>query len=357
MKTGLVLSGGGAKGAYQVGVLKALDEMGIAIDMVSGASIGALNGAVLVSSPSMKEGIARMEKIWLTLAKFPPLAPNVPAYLYFLAASGLRLNIGGVLGVASHLKKFIRYKPPSYISSFINSLLPFLSVEKSLLSRSPLTDLINEYLNPEMMQKGLPFYISVFKSSGNLEDIASFMMAEFGIKDSPPSEFIQIQSLPPEEQKEALLASAAIPILYAPPQINHSVYHDGGMGGWQKMQGNTPITPLLEAGATTIIVTHLSDGSLWSRHDFPNANIIEIRPQSKIQRSGEIRDILGFNQDNIPTWIEQGYTDTLHCVGRIMEATKTRSGLVASEQALKNSQNSFEQLDNHLLASLKRLTL
>ena len=51
-KLGLVLSGGGAKGAYHVGVIKALYELGIQIDMLSGASIGALNGAVLLSADS-----------------------------------------------------------------------------------------------------------------------------------------------------------------------------------------------------------------------------------------------------------------------------------------------------------------
>ena len=45
---GLVLCGGGAKGAYQVGVFKVLEELEIAneIKMISGSSIGALNGAL-----------------------------------------------------------------------------------------------------------------------------------------------------------------------------------------------------------------------------------------------------------------------------------------------------------------------
>ncbi|EES9220673.1 patatin-like phospholipase family protein, partial [Escherichia coli] len=47
MKTGLVLSGGGAVGAYQAGVVKALAECGTQISMVSGASIGAFNGAII----------------------------------------------------------------------------------------------------------------------------------------------------------------------------------------------------------------------------------------------------------------------------------------------------------------------
>jgi NTE family protein len=46
MKTGIVLSGGGARGVAHVGVLKALDELGIVIDCISGTSAGALAGAL-----------------------------------------------------------------------------------------------------------------------------------------------------------------------------------------------------------------------------------------------------------------------------------------------------------------------
>ena len=45
-KTGLVFSGGGGKGAYQIGVWKALREYGIEADCVAGTSVGALNGAL-----------------------------------------------------------------------------------------------------------------------------------------------------------------------------------------------------------------------------------------------------------------------------------------------------------------------
>ena len=44
---GLVLEGGGAKGAYQIGAWKALKEAGIKINAVAGTSVGALNGALI----------------------------------------------------------------------------------------------------------------------------------------------------------------------------------------------------------------------------------------------------------------------------------------------------------------------
>ena len=45
-KLGLVLAGGGAKGSYQVGAYKALLELGLRPDIITGASVGSLNGAM-----------------------------------------------------------------------------------------------------------------------------------------------------------------------------------------------------------------------------------------------------------------------------------------------------------------------
>lgn len=46
MKIGLVLSGGGARGAYQIGVWKALEKLNIKCDIVTGTSIGTVNAAL-----------------------------------------------------------------------------------------------------------------------------------------------------------------------------------------------------------------------------------------------------------------------------------------------------------------------
>ena len=59
MKQALVLSGGGARGAYQIGVWKALEELNIKCNIVTGASIGSINGA-LYTQGALKEA----EKLW-----------------------------------------------------------------------------------------------------------------------------------------------------------------------------------------------------------------------------------------------------------------------------------------------------
>ena len=48
MKRALVLSGGGGRGSYQIGVWKALRDLGIKFDIITGTSVGALNGALMV---------------------------------------------------------------------------------------------------------------------------------------------------------------------------------------------------------------------------------------------------------------------------------------------------------------------
>ena len=59
----LVLQGGGALGAYQVGVYEALHEAGIEPDWVIGTSIGAINGAIIAGNPPERR-MQRLEEFW-----------------------------------------------------------------------------------------------------------------------------------------------------------------------------------------------------------------------------------------------------------------------------------------------------
>ena len=60
MKKGLVLEGGGTKGAYQIGAYKALRDLGIKFTGIAGTSIGALNGALIIQDDDKV-----MEDIWI----------------------------------------------------------------------------------------------------------------------------------------------------------------------------------------------------------------------------------------------------------------------------------------------------
>ena len=66
----LVLQGGGALGAYQVGVYEALHEAGIEPDWVIGTSIGAINGAIIAGNPP-EHRMARLNAFWELVRREP----------------------------------------------------------------------------------------------------------------------------------------------------------------------------------------------------------------------------------------------------------------------------------------------
>lgn len=171
--------------------------------------------------------------------------------------------------------------------------------------------------------------------------------------------FIMCKTSPPEQQKEALLASAALPLLFKPREVNSTNYSDGGMGGWASLQGNTPVTPLVKAGCNMVIVTHLSDGSLWDRQAFPDTTMLEIRPQRSLRRNdgalGGAKDLLGFTAMHIDSWIEQGYHDTISALDRIRKPLQARRTLQESSTALESSLAGNTTADSILKNAMSRL--
>lgn len=70
-RTVLVLQGGGALGAYQVGVFEALTEAGHAPDWFAGTSIGAVNAAIMAGNPP-RERVARLDRFWRAVTRHDP---------------------------------------------------------------------------------------------------------------------------------------------------------------------------------------------------------------------------------------------------------------------------------------------
>ena len=64
--TAFVLGGGGAWGAYEVGMLRALLEAGIKPDIILGTSVGAINGSAFAADPGL-DCVDRLEKVWTEL--------------------------------------------------------------------------------------------------------------------------------------------------------------------------------------------------------------------------------------------------------------------------------------------------
>lgn len=351
---GLVLSGGGAKGAYHAGVIKALNALDIKIDMLAGASIGALNGALIAAADDQQQAADHIDTLWRELAQRSPVKIGssklaIPDYLSLLAAFGLQTS--ALTALAAELRQRLKMLPPALIH-LIEQFLPWVDAlgkaqgeEGGMLCDQRIKQLVDQYLGQDGLPARLPLYVSVYPTESVGQDLMRILAASFGIGDTANSTFIKAQSLPPSQQKKLLLASAALPILYAARDVNGTMYSDGGQGGWREVQGNTPIQPLLDAGCTHVIVTHLTDGSMWDRAQFPHANIIEIRPKTTpIKRKSALSDLLGFDNERIPSWIEQGYADTLACIAPIKQTLDAFHGLAQAERGMELALSQTGQL-------------
>lgn len=159
MKTGLVLSGGGAVGAYQAGVVKALAECGAQISMVSGVSIGALNGAIIAASPDLSEAAARLEALWKYLGENQVLSVNRSVYFSLLKKLFQAMNLCQIPGRAGVLLTTL-LRHISTINGFENPMA------QPLLSDGPLTGLMDHYLDTDALSDGLPLYVSLYPTEG-----------------------------------------------------------------------------------------------------------------------------------------------------------------------------------------------
>ncbi len=166
MKTGLVLSGGGAVGAYQAGVVKALAECGTQISMVSGASIGAFNGAIIAASPDLSEAAVRLEALWDHLGNNQVLSVNRLVYFSLLKKLFQAMNLCQIPGRAGALLTTL-LRHISILNGFDNLMA------QPLLSDEPLTALLDHYLDTDALADGLPLYVSLYPTEGGMQDIIS----------------------------------------------------------------------------------------------------------------------------------------------------------------------------------------
>lgn len=173
MKVGLPLSGGGAIGAYEAGVVKALAESGTDVDMVSGASIGALNGAIIASSSGLSQAAERMVEIWNHLGNGTVLSVNKSAYVSLLLQFGIGMGLSPMLS-----------KTGSMLSTILNRAALFTGTKgfenQPLLSDQPLIALMDRYLDMNALASGLPLFVSLYPTEGGLQDIVNCIAAELG---------------------------------------------------------------------------------------------------------------------------------------------------------------------------------
>lgn len=287
-KLGLALSGGGACGAYEVGVVKALAKLGLEPRVIAGSSIGALNGAVIASF-RLKKAAGQLEKIWGDLRPEKVLQPRYRLKKRTSSPGSHRLR----------RKNAGRYSAGT----------PGKSKEFTFFDDGPLDSILSTALNLKRLYKGKCFYVSVFPASPGLTGALSDLF--HSLISSRKSEFYHVQSLPPEKVLTLLKASAAIPLAFPPQEINGRVYRDGCLGGRHSSQGSVPVQPLADAGCTHIIAVVLEHTARLRHNDWPGIKLVEIRPSKPILRPGSIRSVFDFSPARIRNLIAMGEKDVL----------------------------------------------
>lgn len=268
MKIGLVLAGGGGKGAYELGVWKALDELKLTkyITVFSGTSIGAFN-SVLFAMNDMKKADELWEEV--TMDKLVPISKSE------LIKRGIGLYIGGKnLQLA---KKFLNYK-----------------LEHGAIANYGAIEVVEKYLD-----------FNKIKENNKICYAACTKLSDFSAK------YFKINDFDEETGKKIVLASASLPLIYDCTEVLGEKYIDGGIAD------NIPIQPVYGENCNIIIVVLLSKEVQVDRTLYPNSKLIVISPENLDENT--ITGTLNLNTDAKRIRIIEGYNDTINKLEPIKE--------------------------------------
>jgi NTE family protein len=230
-KTGLILSGGGARAAYQVGVLKAIHRIlpkghYNPFDVISGTSAGAINGVALASyAENYRIGIKHLERIWM----------------HFSCDQIYRTDF---LGVSNGLMRMMR-------SLIIGRR--FKNDPVSLLDNKPLRDLLNEAIKFDQIQSGIDngalHAIAVNCSGLESGESVAFFQGHYSITNWQRHRRIGKRT---RITLDHLMASSAIPMIFPAVKLHGEYYADGAV------RQLAPVSPALHLGAEKIMVIGVS---------------------------------------------------------------------------------------------------
>lgn len=219
MKTAVVLSGGGAKGAYQIGVWKALKKLRIKYDIVTGTSVGALNGVMMVQDDFN-------------------VALNFWKEITYEKIFGKDFNVVNNKIYTHYIKEFVK----SGGSNPIN-------LEKTL---DEVFDKQKFYSSP--VEYGIVVY--------NFSKLRPELLTKKELKE--------------DLVKDYIIASAACYPAFKMKRINDEKYIDGGYFD------NMPINLAIDLGADKIIAVNLKAIGIKRKTKDNDKEIIEISPRNNI---------------------------------------------------------------------------
>ena len=356
-KTGLVLSGGGARGAYEVGVIKALARLNFEPQVVAGASIGALNGAVVAASPTLGEAAETLEAIWTGIDEDAAVRLDVQSTARLISLIGLHLALRIALKANPVTFATFLATKPILKKFFTKTDKDFIAI----LDSSPMEELLAKSLDFERLlePEGREFYVSVFPSKGGellgtVRDVIRWAGSQH------ESLFPRVKDFSQSDAVKLILASAAIPPALKAVSIQDQVYRDGGMGGRVEEQGNTPMKPLADLGCKCVILVTLKQGALWNRNEWPGLVPIEIRPLFDICNGYWIKSLFDFNPVRIRELMRHGEEDAMRVLGDIAKGAYLVSDMRESQkelaQATKNDPEKEKEYEQVMQALREQLT-
>jgi NTE family protein len=209
--TALVLQGGGALGAYQLGAFDFMSESGYSPDVVAGISIGAMNAALIVGNKP-EDRIERMEAFWKAITRPDPFMLTTSPELF-----------GGMFHLAGVWQAFMFGQPnffqPRMIAPWFSS--PGTPSATSFYDTSPLRKTLLEFVDFDLI---------------NSKQTRLFL----GAVKVKTGELVFFDNFKDEITPDHIIASGALPPGFPGVRIDGELYWDGGC------VSNTPIDVVLE---------------------------------------------------------------------------------------------------------------
>ena len=311
---GLVLSGGGAKGAFEIGVWRWLERTGLIrkITGISGTSVGALN-SVLFACTTLEEA----EEIWRSVQQ----------------DDLTHINKETVKKMAVVLTQTIVMTPvrPVSLPMVLKDLLPLLG--ESFFTQEKLSEIADGVL-----EKGIPEDRIVFSCVAR---------QSLQVQMEPPPELILgtfhnadyycLNNMKKDRIKEYVLASSALPGVYDPVTIHQFQYRDGGC------RDNTPYMPLAKCGFKKLIVVHPSGRK-------KNAPTVEMAGNSILFHvyptihAKTIIDTIRVDKQMTEDWINDGEQSATEQLGPLFK----NGDLVIPENIVKQAYENSEEKEMNI---------
>lgn len=264
MKCGLVLGGGGAKGAYHVGVVKALIESGYEFDGFVGTSIGAINAAMLAQGDFYKA-----LELWTKISPEHIFTKEDQPIMQLADLKALELN-----------------------TDFIDKLKEVLSrvIDGKGVSTEKMADFLNVYIDEDKI-----------RASGK-----DFGLVTFSRSERKPYE-LMLEDIPQGKLVDYIMASASFPGFSA-VTIDGNKYLDGGF------YDNCPVDLLNKLGYDEIIAIRIGffPGIMPSKLEkMKNVKLIDLKEGTGLST------IMLFTPEAVAANIELGYYDGLRFAGNL----------------------------------------